>query len=207
MLHHLVSWPRTDAEAPHPALVLLHGRGSHEQDLFGLVPMLPKRPVVISVRAPFSMGFGAYYWYELRAGGESDRASMDSSLEQLHELITALPEQYQVDPGQVYLLGFSQGALMSGHFTLAHPELVAGTVMLSGYLRDPKQSGSAAGKQVFMAHGTNDGVLSINLARQARLFLEELGVDLEYHEYPMDHQVIEPELDDLVKWFQKRGLS
>ena len=207
MLHHLVSWPRKEADAPHPALVLLHGRGSHEQDLFGLVPMLPKRPVVISVRAPFAMGFGGYYWYELRAGGESDRTSMDSSLEQLYELVTMVPEQYQVDPAQVYLLGFSQGALMSAHFTLGHPELVAGTVMLSGYLREPEQHGSAAGKPFFMAHGTTDGVLSINLARQARLLLESLGVALDYHEYQMDHQVIEPELDDLAKWFEKRGLT
>jgi phospholipase/carboxylesterase len=207
MLHHLVSWPRTQGDAPHPALVLLHGRGSNEQDLFGLVPVLPQRPVVISVRAPFSFPYGGFYWYDLGSGGETDRPSLDSSLQQLHELIAALPEQYQVDPSQVYLLGFSQGALMSGHFTLANPQLVAGTVMLSGYLREPDQHGDPTGKPFFMAHGANDGVLPIVLARQARLQLEGLGVDLEYHEYPMEHQVIKPELDDLAKWFERRGLA
>ena len=207
MLHHLVSWPRAQADAPHPALVLLHGRGSHEQDLFGLVPALPKRPVVISVRAPFPMAWGGFYWYELGSGGEADRPSLDSSLEQLQELVVGLPEQYQVDPAQLYLLGFSQGALMSGHFTLAHPELVAGTVMLSGYLRSPHIGGAVTGKPFFMAHGSTDGVLPVVLARQARLQLEGLGVDLEYHEYAMEHQVIEPELDDLGRWFEARGLS
>ena len=59
---------------------------------------------------------------------------------------------------------------------------------------------------MFQAHGAYDNVLSVTLGRQARLRLEELGVDLTYHEYPMDHQVVLEELHDLNVWFEAQGL-
>jgi phospholipase/carboxylesterase len=194
--------------------VLLHGRGSNEQDLFGMVPELPKQPLVVSVRAPFPFPAewgGGYFWYDL--SGERhvpEPKTFESSLQQLEEFVRKLPSQYPVDPSRLYLLGFSQGALMSGCLTLAHPELMAGTVMLSGYL--PLQSDLAtdeagvAGKPIFVAHGTHDSVLSIVLGRQARMHLETLKADVEYHEYPMDHQVVMEELAALRAWFEKRGL-
>jgi len=208
MLQHLVSWPREHAEPPHPCLVLLHGRGSNEQDLFGLVPQLPKRPLVLSVRAPNPFGWGGYFWYDFTGEqGRPDESTLNSSLDQLRELLVALPEKYQVDASQVYLLGFSQGALMSGTMTLKEPELIAGTIMLSGYLPEIDVKGDGVtGKPVFMAHGTNDGVLPVVMARQARLRLEELRAELEYHEYAMEHEVSLDELNDLQRWFQARGL-
>jgi len=209
MLQHLVAWPREQADRPHPCLVLLHGRGSNEQDLFGLVPQLPKRPLVLSVRAPHPFAWGGYFWYEFTGEqGRPDEATLNSSLDQLRDLLAALPEQYQVDASQVYLLGFSQGALMAGTLTLKEPQLVAGTVMLSGYLPDIDVTVEGmTGKPVFMAHGTNDGVLPVVMARQARLRLEDLRAELEYHEYPMEHEVSLDELKDLQCWFGARGLT
>jgi phospholipase/carboxylesterase len=211
MLEHLTAWPRAAGPEPHPCLLLLHGRGSNEQDLFGLVPELPKQPLVVSVRAPFPFPWGGYFWYDL--SGEQhvpDQATFDSSMGQLREFIAELPKRYPVDPAHLYLLGFSQGALMSGCLTLAQPSLMAATAMLSGYL--PLLSALAtdeagfAGKAIFMAHGQQDSVLPVTMGRQARLHLEGLKANVEYHEYAMDHQVIEPELADLRRWFEAQGL-
>jgi len=212
MLEHLTAWPRVERQEPHPCLLVLHGRGSNEQDLFGLAPELPKQALVVSVRAPFPFPWGGYFWYDM--GGEQhvpDPATFDSSMAQLREFIAELRSRYPIDPAQLFLLGFSQGALMSGCLTLAEPGLMKATVMLSGYL--PLQSPLAvneagvAGKPMFVAHGQYDNVLPVVMGRQARMHLETLKVDVEYHEYPMDHQVVEAELQDLRRWFERQGLS
>ena len=212
MLEHLISWPRQAAAEPHACLVLLHGRGSNEQDLFGLVPELPKQPLVVSVRAPFPFPFGGYFWYELdERDGAPEDATLKSSLDQLIEFLKDLPSHYPIDPARLFLLGFSQGALMSGCVTLAEPELVKGTVMLSGYLPAEiplaTNETSVRGKPIFVAHGSYDNVLPVVKGRQARMHLEGLQADVEYHEYPMDHQVMLEELQDLNRWFEKQELS
>jgi len=210
LLHHLTSWPREQTSEPYPCLVLLHGRGSNEQDLFGLVPELPKQCLVVSVRAPLAFPFGGFAWYDLgQRQGAPDQATLNSSLDELRSFLKGLPEQYPVDAAKLFLLGFSQGALMSGTLTVTSPELVAATAMLSGYL--PEELDVAAegikGKPIFQAHGTYDGTLPVALGRQARLRLEDLGADVEYHEYAMDHQVMMEELVHLNAWFEKQGLK
>ena len=206
-LYHVVSWPRQAAAEPHPCLVLLHGRGSNEQDLFGLVPELPKVPLVVSLRAPFSMDWGGYMWYEITdQRAVPDPATFAQSLGAIKGFLEGLPQRYPVDPTRIFVIGFSQGALMAGSVTVAHPELVAAAVMLSGYLppSDALAPGEAlAGKPFFVAHGTDDPVLPVVLARQARLFLEGLRATVDYHEYSMEHQVIEPELRDLRAWLAR----
>ncbi len=211
MLQHLISWPREAAPEPHACLVLLHGRGSNEQDLFGLVPELPKQPLVLSVRAPFPFPYGGYYWYDFGQQQEQpDPATLGSSLEELRTFLKDLPARYPIDASRLFLLGFSQGALMSGCLTLADPGLMAGTAMLSGYL-PPEPPGldkaGVAGKSFFVAHGSYDNVLPVVLGRKARMQLENLEADVEYHEYPMDHQVLMEEIQDLNRWFQKLGLT
>nr|ALG05223.1 phospholipase/Carboxylesterase [uncultured bacterium 5E7] len=212
MLEHLTAWPRVQGQEPHPCLVLLHGRGSNEQDLFGLVPELPKQPLVVSVRAPFPFPWGGWFWYDL--SGEQhvpDPETFASSMSQLREFLGELPARYPIDPARLYLLGFSQGALMSGCLTLAQPGLVRATAMLSGYLplHAPLETDDAgvAGKPIFMAHGQYDNVLPVVMGRQARMHLETLKADVEYHEYPMDHQVVEQEMADLRRWFEGQGLT
>ncbi|HLG74061.1 MAG TPA: alpha/beta fold hydrolase [Chloroflexota bacterium] len=210
-LFHLVSWPREQVSEPHACLVLLHGRGSNEQDLFGLVPELPKQPLVVSVRAPFSFPFGGYFWYDLGQQHHSpDPSTFEASLTELREFLQGLPGRYPIDPKRLFLLGFSQGALMSGCLTLSQPALVAATVMLSGYL--PAEApftideAGVAGKPFFQAHGSYDGVLPVVMGRQARMRLENLKADVEYHEYAMDHQVVMDELADLRRWFEARDV-
>ena len=93
-----------------------------------------------------------------------------------------------IDPARIYTLGFSQGAMMAGSLFMTHPELTAGTMMLSGYLplgvQLPVDEAKLAGRPIFQAHGTVDPVLSIALGRAARDFLTRVKADLTYHEYP-----------------------
>jgi phospholipase/carboxylesterase len=204
-LHHVTRAPLASGTGPHPALVLLHGRGADELDLLPLADELDPGFFVVSARAPLRLGPG-YAWYHLQAIGSPDATSYASSLATLVAFTRSLPAAYPIDPERIVVLGFSQGAMMAGSLLVSEPELSAATVMLSGYL--PVGAGLApaspglAGRPAFGAHGTADQVLPIALGRQARDCLQQAGVDLTWHEYPIGHSIAAPELLDLAAWLQ-----
>lgn len=195
-----------EGAGPHPGLVLLHGLGSNEQDLFTFAGQIDPRLTVISVRAPLPYGYGGYMWYDLNEGSGLQGEGISGSLAALDEFLQGLPDRYDVDPARLYLGGFSQGAAMAGASGLLHPDRVAGVVMLSGYLPPPAEgderyfSGRAAGKPFFQANGTLDQVVLIAWGRATRDALQKAGVALTYREYPMAHEVILPEVMDLARW-------
>ncbi|MGH2364547.1 MAG: alpha/beta hydrolase, partial [Chloroflexota bacterium] len=171
---------------------------------------LPPELFVVSARAPFSFMGSGYAWYQLRSMGVPDEATFQQSLDLLAPFLSNLPERYPVDPGRLFLGGFSQGAMMCASTTLIHPALVLGTAVLSGYLPTvelPIDRAGCAGKPVFLAHGRQDSVLPLAMGHDARRRLEELGLAVEYHEYAMDHQVVPSELDDLAAWLRARLAS
>jgi phospholipase/carboxylesterase len=116
-----------------------------------------------------------------------------------------VPPAYNADPQRVYLMGFSQGAIMSLSIMLTEPALLAGVVAMSGSLprevlpiaAPPEQ---LQGFPVMQVHGTYDDVLPIEEGRAVRDHLSRLPVNLTYHEYDMAHQVTQESLDDVRSW-------
>ena len=206
-LVHLVRQPIIAAGAP-PLLLLLHGIGSNEHDLFGLAPFLDKRFLIISVRATNTLGPGSYAWFEVDftsqgpvINPQQEEASRKALISFLKESITA----YGADPKQVYLMGFSQGAIMSASVALTRPELVTGAVLMSGRILPEIRSQIAPGEELIglpflVVHGTADMVLPITFGRASRELLSSLPVDLTYHEYPMGHEVSQESLSDVTTW-------
>jgi phospholipase/carboxylesterase len=206
-LVYLVRQPVIEAGTP-PLLLLLHGIGSNEHDLFGLAPFLDQRFLIISVRAPNTLGPGSYAWFEADftpqgpvINPEQAEASRKTLITFLREAVTA----YGADPGRVYLMGFSQGAIMSASVALTQPELVAGAVLMSGRILPEIQPLLAsdeklAGLPILVVHGTADMVLPITYGRASRELLSSLPVDLTYHEYPMGHEVSQESLVDVTAW-------
>jgi phospholipase/carboxylesterase len=194
---------------PHPALLLLHGLGSNEMDLHMLATQLDPRLYAISARAPFGQPWSGYRWYDLAEGPGRGGLSIEASLDRLVRFLTEIAARYPVDPERLYVGGFSQGAAMAGALTLTEPELIAGTIMISGYLPPPAPShpynlAAAVGKPVFQAHGTGDPVVLPAWARQTRDFLRGVPVDLTYTEYAIGHEVSVEELADLAAWLDSR---
>src|SRR5262245_8473785 len=133
-LVHLVRRPERAGASP-PLLILLHGIGSNEEDLMGLEPYLDERFVVVSARAPHPYGWGGYAWFEIEWLPNViviDRAQAEQSRDLIVRFIGEAAAAYGADPARVYLMGFSQGAMMSGWVALTHPELVAGAALMSG---------------------------------------------------------------------------
>lgn len=201
-LHYLVRTPKTTS-VKHKAIILLHGVGSNEEDLFSLAGHLPDDHYIISARGRYTLGQGRYAWYnvDFSSGKPVFNAEQElSSRAAIKQFITQVKEKYQLE--EIYLGGFSQGAIMSYSIGLTAPAEVRGIFVLSGRLLDEvrsliKPTGSL---RVFIAHGKADGTLPVQYARDAKAYLEKMQVNLSYHEYEMGHQVNAAVIKDLNSW-------
>ncbi len=211
-LVHLVREPLQRTAVAPPLLLLLHGIGSNEADLFGLASYLDERFLIVSARAPVVMGPGAYGWFNIEftsQGMTADIAQAQRSLALLPGFITELIESYEVNARCVYVAGFSQGAMMSLALALSQPAQIAGVVAMSG--RFPAQVLAAGaldeqaltGLPILVTHGLYDTVLPIESGRAIRQQLATLPVVCAYHEYPMGHEINLDCLRDVAAWLSR----
>lgn len=207
-LPHLTRLPAgLQAWGPHPTVICLHGRGSNERDLLGLAPYLDDRLLWISPRAPLDL-LGGYEWYRLADIGVPEPETFNAAQQMFDRFFTEARAVYPVDPARVFLLGFSQGSMMSYAFTLVQPGRVAGVIAQSGYI--PLNSGlrvdeaGLRGKPFILTHGTHDPVIPAQWSRDARDYLTRLGAEVQYHEFPMPHSVSEESLAVIAQWMQAR---
>lgn len=205
-LQYLVREPKIASEHA-PLLILLHGVGSNEKDLFSFANRLPDTYRIISVRAPITLGTGSYAWYHVDfSGGKPvfNKAEEQQSREQLVQFITAVKKQYKA--GDVYLCGFSQGAIMSYSVGLTRPGLVQGIAVMSGRLLEEVKPLIASSEKlqtlkVFIAHGLNDAMLSIDYARSSYQYLvTNVHLKPTYKEYNEGHGINAEMLEDLIHW-------
>lgn len=211
-LLHVTRPPRQSAQHAPPLLLLLHGVGSHEGDLIQLAPHLDGRFFVISPRAPITLAPGMYAWFEVQLDPYRpiiDPQQAETSRRLLVTFIDEAVETYALDRSGVYLLGFSQGAIMSFSVALTSPEKISGIVAASGRILPEIASMIAppkalAGLPIFVAHGREDMVLPIHHGRAARELLERLPVALSYREYAMGHHISDECLADIAAWLTER---
>jgi len=203
MLRHLVRVPsRRDAEAL-PLVVLIHGRGADMHDLADLAPMLDAaggcRFVFPNAPKPFEpypgMAMG-WTWFE---GWPPQHASLVASRGEMLQFLDDVTREYPTPEAQLIVGGFSQGALMALDAGLRTEKKLAGVLAMSGglYEHDLPDLRARAGVPVFLGHGSADDVVPVNYGRRARRLLEDAGIDVEYHEYPMAHQIAAEEADDV----------
>lgn len=212
-LVHLKRPPLATSAAKAPLLLLLHGVGSDERDLMGLAPHLDPRAFIVSARAPNALGPGANAWFtfSVRPDGTRlvDTAQAEASrlriLQFLGEFLAAEPG---IDPARVYLVGFSQGAIMAASVLLTEPARVGGIVMMSGRVLPEALAARApdaalAGKPVLVVHGTADGVLPIAHGRETRAAFSKLPLALTYQEFAMGHEVSAQSLAAVTAWLSR----
>ena len=196
----LVHMVRPAPEEGAPGLLLLHGRGADEADLMGLEEALDPRLAVVSARAPFRWGPG-FAWSGV---GPEEAETMRASLEELWRFVGDLPAAYGIDPRRLYLMGFSQGAVMSAALALTIPEQVRGVIMHSGYVPThaglPLKPEQIRGKPFFLAHGKYDDLIPVELGRASQHYLSSHAARLTYQEYPIGHTISEESLYDLSEW-------
>jgi phospholipase/carboxylesterase len=188
-------------------LVLLHGYGADEHDLLELGHMLDPRLRVVSLQAPVPMGGRQRAWYPLsqdaRGNLISEPAQVRAGLKAAVEAVEAIAKESP----QPFLLGFSQGGGMSLSVLLTRPELVAGVLSFSGVppVLEPAEIAPASrGKPIFAGHGRQDPVVSRARALKLKEAAEQAGLELDWREYDMGHQIIPDELRDAQVWLSGR---
>jgi phospholipase/carboxylesterase len=208
-LVHNVILPRKPAGEKYPAVLFLHGRGANEDDLLEISEYLDERLMCISARAPYPFPYGGgFTWYDLLEVGKPDLDMFNESYNALRAFIEDILKGYPIDPKKLFLFGFSMGTMMSYSIALTRPELICGVAANSGYIPEDTslQFGwnKLKGKSFFVAHGTNDPVIPVTFARRSRELLSNTDAELEYHEYPMGHEIGGQSVVDLQAWFKKQ---
>jgi phospholipase/carboxylesterase len=209
--------PVTPASA---SVIWLHGLGADGHDFVPIVPelKLPDSPGVrfvfphASVRpVTLNMGMRMRAWYDIKtltAEGRADEEGLRESVAVLGRFIAA-ERAAGMPSNRIVIAGFSQGAAVAVHAALRHPETLAGILALSCYL--PLQAQLAAelaeanrSTPILMCHGQHDPVLPIALGVMACNWLRASGYRVEWKEYPMQHQVCLPEIQDISTWLRAR---
>lgn len=199
---------------PEHCAIVLHGLGADGHDLAQLARQLPaaKEFSFVFPHAPFrpitvNGGMTMRGWYDiigvdLRA--EEDAEGILESEQAVRKIIRDEIER-GTEPGKILLAGFSQGGALALHTGLRHPERLGGIACLSGYVplaARLKDEIAPWVKEipVFMAHGTRDPIVPIEASHASRDLLAELGINVEYREYPIDHTISLEEGEALNGW-------
>ncbi len=210
-LYHLVREPKIKKDK-NPLLLLLHGYGSNEEDLFSFASELPEEYFIVSVRAPYDLQYGSYAWYAINFDADENKFSDHDQARSSRDLIAAFIDElilkYPVDRENVTLIGFSQGTILSYAVALSYPTKIKRVVALSGYLNkeiliEGFSKNDFSNLEMFISHGASDQVIPVDWARKAPSVLNDLGIETVYKEYPVGHGVAPQNFFDLKKWLQK----
>lgn len=211
-LHHLIKVPK-NANKKAPLLLMLHGYGSDENDLFSFAQELPEDLFIVSARAPFAMEPFGNAWYAIHwdttSGKFSDTEQAKKSVVLIANFIDELIANYPVDKYNVTLFGFSQGTILSYAVALNYPEKIKNVIALSGYIQEELLSKEVKTKNYahldfYCSHGSVDQVIPVAWARETKPFLDNLGIKNQYNEFPVGHGVAPQNFFELKAWLEKR---
>lgn len=204
-----------EIKTTNPVIILLHGYGSNEQDLFSFEAELPQDAYIISAQAPYTLpGSFGFAWYSINFDAEMNKFTDDeqakSSRDLIANFIDELIQTYPIDANNITLIGFSQGAILSYAIAMTYPEKVKNIVALSGYFHPMimpegfKENPKIKNVNIFASHGTVDQVIPIEWARQTPKIFEALNIAIEYKEYPVGHGVAPQNFYDFQKWLMSK---
>ncbi len=213
LLEHNYRPAKNPSENP-PAIIMLHGFGSDENDLFSFASELPEKYAIISLKAPIRLEPYGNAWYNIyfdnSQGKFSDDEQAIASRELVSKCIDEIVEKYKVDDNNITLLGFSQGTILSFAVALSYPKKVKNVIGLSGYINEEILKGGYSendlGKlNIYTSHGSVDQVIPVEWARKTKPFLKKLNIDCTYSEFPVGHGVAPQNFYELKNWLEENA--
>lgn len=209
--HHEVRLP-TQPSNDSPVLILLHGLGSNEKDLYSLAQYLDPRLLVISARAPINLGNDRYSWYELSSSSEGWKYDIKAVKQTSTDLITYIDQiikHYKVDTEKIFIGGFSQGAILSLATGLNNSNKIAGVICLSGRLYPELKSSLSKinnfnNLELFISHGREDKVLPYSNIVSDVAYLKELGLNPDVRYYDEAHNISQDNFRDMMSWISNK---
>lgn len=211
IFNYLIQQPK-EIQEKNPLIILIHGYGSNEEDLFSFAPELPENAFIVSVQAPYQVPPYGFAWYAISFDANMNKFSDDAqaikSRDLLVEFIDELCVKYPIDQKDVNIIGFSQGAILSYALAVTYPEKVNKVVALSGYfnadIMQPKADLTAYDHlKIFGSHGTVDQVIPVEWARKSVDLLKPYAISFQYKEYPVGHGVAPQNFYDLKAFLEQ----
>lgn len=209
-LEHRVRLPKVVSEKT-PLILLIHGYGSNEDDLFSFSESLPDKALVISLRAPYPIQPSGFAWYGIYFNESQGKWSDDQQAIESRELIVSVIDEivkgYAVDPKNVTLMGFSQGAILSYGIALTHPNKVKNVIAMSGYVNENiiDEGGSDLSHlDFYCSHGTADQVVLYEWAEKIPEFLNSKNIRFKFDTFPIGHGVSPKNFYAVLDWLTVR---
>lgn len=192
----------------YPVIYVLHGRGGNETDMVALLEECRDEFIVIGIRGTLLLGNGFEY-FSIKGFGNPDVESLDQAMKRLTDFINECKDSYPIDEKQQFLLGFSQGAILSMSLALTMgEEKIKGIVAMSGYIpQHIKQTYTMQPineLKVFIHHGEFDPIFPVSIGEENYQYFLGKAKDLEYKVHPIGHQIAKEEKKDIILWLKKR---
>lgn len=212
-LEYIIQEPLESSSKEPLLFFLVHGYGSNEKDLFSFATDLPKNAYVISFRAPHTLQYESYYWYQINLSGGNkiyEKEEAKKSLDLITESIGLAKKALQIPAHRCFLIGFSQGSILGFSLAMNHPEKLHHIAALSGYwaydiVGKPSTEPSVYEKLSFyISHGKMDPVIPVSLSEIAPAELEKLGAEYKYKTYAAGHNLDRQNYDDFLSWIDQR---
>ena len=188
-----------------PAIFLLHGMGSNEEDLPQLVKNFEESHHIFSLRGPIVHNPG-YAFFTIAEVGKPDRDVFDKVLTFIQSFIHEAIEEYDLDPNDITLLGFSQGAILVQSLALIMGNAINRVVALSGYipdfLKEEYSKRPVDHLNIFISHGDYDYVIPSQWGAESKDYFEALGANVTFKAYGDGHGVTSENHQDLLAFLK-----
>jgi len=203
-------WTLRVRESTHQAsrlMLLIHGHTGDENSMWVFARAMPDHYWMVAPRAPYPAESGGYSWRPPQTGNydQLSLAMLESSAEALIRLVDEYSASAKIDASTFDVMGFSQGAALSGALAFLYPERIRKPALLAGFvpsgLEELVTQRPLEGKQFFVAHGTKDETVSVDRARASIALLEHAGAQVTYCEDEVGHKVSVTCLRALQKFF------
>ncbi|WP_419887354.1 alpha/beta hydrolase [Neobacillus niacini] len=203
MIYELRRPREINPDKKYPALFIMHGIGSNEQNMLSLVNGLEERFYIFSIRGHLTQPPG-FAFFTIEGYGKPHREVFDEGVTQLTNFVDYACEQYPLDASQLYLLGFSQGAILAMTLGLTLGEKIKGIVALSGYIpafvKEEYEIKSVKELSVFISHGEMDQVLPFEWGLANNEYFRQLDANVTFKTYLEGHSVSMSNHQDFTNW-------
>ncbi|WML42381.1 esterase [Neobacillus sp. OS1-2] len=207
MIYELRRPEQLDPEKRYPALFLMHGIGSNEQNMLQMVKGLEDKFFIFSIRGHLPQPPG-YAYFTIQGYGKPHREVFDEGISRLTSFIDYALEKYPVDASRLFLLGFSQGAILSMTLGLTLGDRIKGIVALSGYIpafvKEEYTIKPVEDLSLFISHGEMDQVLPFEWGVANHEYFRGLGAEVTFNTYQEGHTVSLKNHQDFINWLFKQ---
>lgn len=187
----------------NPAIFVMHGMGSNELDMLPLVKELEDKFFIFSVRGHISQPPG-YAYFTIKKFGVPNRSVFDEAINRLSNFIDYAADNYPIDPDQFYLIGFSQGAIVSMTLGLTINRPIKGVAAFSGYIpgfvKKEYPLKSVKELAIFISHGEQDNILPYKWGLENNKLFQELKAQVTFRSYSEGHAISLENQRDFIDW-------